>query len=154
MLPTKAFLVGLEIDEEVEVELRAGVKASIKLKAIGELLPDGKRDVFFEMNGIPRSVEIEDKTEEGSDKKTRAASREKSDPADIGSVGAPMAGQVVEVLVEEGEEVKAGMPLVVLSAMKMETTVSAPCDGRLRHIGVVANDACAAGDLLVAIDAA
>ena len=154
MLPTKAFLVGLEIDEETEIELRTGVRASVKLKAIGELRSDGKRDVFFEMNGIPRVVEVEDKTEEGSDKKTRMASRERCDPADIGSVGAPMAGQVVEVLVTEGEEVKAGMPLVVLSAMKMETTVSAPCDGKLKHIGVVKDDSCAAGDLLVAIDAA
>ena len=96
-------------------------------------------------------VEILDKTEEGSTKKTRLASREKSDPADMGSVGAPMAGEVVEVLVKEGEEVQAGSPLVVLSAMKMETTVSAPIDGRLRHIGVVKGDSCSAGDLLVAI---
>ena len=150
-LPTKAFLVGLDIDEECEIELRPGVLASVKLKAIGELLPNGNREVFFEMNGIPRVVEILDKTEEGSTKKTRLASREKSDPADMGSVGSPMAGEVVEVLVKEGEEVKAGSPLVVLSAMKMETTVSAPIDGRLRHIGVVKGDSCSAGDLLVAI---
>ena len=150
-LPTKAFLVGLDIDEECEIELRPGVLASVKLKAIGELLPNGNREVFFEMNGIPRVVEILDKTEEGSTKKTRLASREKSDPADMGSVGAPMAGEVVEVLVKEGEEVQAGSPLVVLSAMKMETTVSAPIDGRLRHIGVVKGDSCSAGDLLVAI---
>ena len=152
-LPTKAFLVGLEIDEECEVELRAGVKASIKLKAIGELLPSGTRDVFFEMNGIPRVVEIEDKTDDGATKKTLLASRERSDPADIGSVGAPMAGEVVEVLVTSGEIVEAGAPLVVLSAMKMETTVSAPCDGPIRHVGVVAGDGCRAGDLLVAIKA-
>ena len=65
-LPTKAFLVGLDIDEECEIELRAGVRASVKLKAIGELLPNGNCEVFFEMNGIPRVVEIEDKTEEGA----------------------------------------------------------------------------------------
>jgi pyruvate carboxylase len=153
-LPTKAFLVGLDIDEECEIELRAGVRASVKLKAIGELLPNGNREVFFEMNGIPRVVEIEDKTEEGNTKKTRLATRERSDPADMGSVGAPMAGNVVEVLVKEGEEVKAGAPLVVLSAMKMETTVSAPCEGPIKHIGVVAGDQCSAGDLLVAIEAA
>ena len=130
------------------------MRASVKLKAIGELLPNGNREVFFEMNGIPRVVEIEDKTEEGSTKKTRLAARERSDPADMGSVGAPMAGSVVEVLVKEGEEVKAGAPLVVLSAMKMETTVSAPCEGPIKHIGVVSGDQCSAGDLLVAIEAA
>ena len=123
------------------------------LKAIGELLPNGNREVFFEMNGIPRVVEIEDKTDDGATKKTLLASRERSDPADIGSVGAPMAGEVVEVLVTSGEIVEAGAPLVVLSAMKMETTVSAPCDGPIRHVGVVAGDGCRAGDLLVAIKA-
>ena len=133
---------------------RAGVRASIKLKAIGELLPNGNREVFFEMNGIPRVVEIEDKTEAGSTKKTRLAARERSDPADMGSVGAPMAGNVVEVLVKEGQEVKAGAPLVVLAAMKMETTVSAPCEGPIKHIAIVAGDQCSAGDLLVAIEAA
>jgi pyruvate carboxylase len=153
MLPTKAFLMGLDIDEECEIELRSGVRVSVKLKAIGELLFNGNREVFFEMNGIPRVVEIEDKTEEGTTKKTRLASREKSNPEDMGSVGAPMAGEVVEVLVKEGQEVKAGCPLVVLSAMKMETTVSAPCDGKLKHIGVVVKDAISAGDLLVAIEA-
>ena len=151
-LPTKAFLVGLDIDEECEVELRAGVRASIKLKAIGELLPNGNREVFFEMNGIPRVVETADRTDAGETKKFRIASREKSDPADMGSVGAPMAGEVVQVLVKEGEDVKAGSAIAVLSAMKMETTVSAPIDGRVKHIAIVPKDTISAGDLLVALD--
>jgi len=136
-LPTKAFLVGLDIDEEIEFDFRTGVKVSIKLKAIGELRTDGNRDVFFEINGIPRTVEIADKTDDGVGDKRRMAVREKSDAADLGSVGAPMAGSVVEVLVAAGEQVAAGQALVVLSAMKMETTVSAPCAGRLRHVAAV-----------------
>ena len=97
-------------------------------------------------------VETADRTDAGETKKFRIASREKSDPADIGSVGAPMAGEVVQVLVKEGEDVKAGSAIAVLSAMKMETTVSAPCDGRVKHIAIVPKDTISAGDLLVALD--
>jgi pyruvate carboxylase len=56
--------------------------------------------------------------------------------------------------VAAGETVKAGQPLVVLSAMKMETVVAAPMAGRLRHVAVVTGDSLAAGDLLLVIEKA
>ncbi|CAL6380211.1 unnamed protein product [Bathycoccus prasinos] len=154
LLPTKAFLKGLEIDEEIEVKARRGSSASIKLKAVGELLPNGKREVFFEVNGIPRVVDILDlKVLENENKKGgMSAVRERADPMDLGSVGAPMAGEVVDILVKDGAEIKAGEALVVISAMKMETTVSAPCNGKLKHIAVGKGDSCTAGDLLCAIE--
>ena len=153
LLPTKAFLKGLEIDEEIEVKARRGTSASIKLKAVGELLPNGKREVFFEVNGIPRVVDILDlNTLETENKKGMTAVRERADPMDLGSVGAPMAGEVVDILVKDGAEIKAGEALIVLSAMKMETTVSAPCNGKLKHIAVGKGDSCTAGDLLCAIE--
>ncbi len=45
------------------------------------------------------------------------------------SLVAPMPGTVVKVMVEEGDEVEEGQPLLVLEAMKMEQTVSAPYAG-------------------------
>jgi pyruvate carboxylase len=153
LLPTKAFLSGLDIDEEIEVTTDRGVSTNIKLKAVGELLPSGNREVFFEVNAIPRVVEIHDrKILESSSKASTTVTREKSDPLDPGSVGAPMSGNVVEVLVAPGQKIKAGEPLVVLSAMKMETTVSSPVSGTLKHCAVIAGDTCSAGDLMVAID--
>lgn len=40
----------------------------------------------------------------------------------------------VQVLVEDGEEVEDGTPLVVLEAMKMEHTVRAPCPGTVSDL--------------------
>jgi len=47
---------------------------------------------------------------------------------------APMPGEVVRILVKEGDAVKAGQPMLVLSAMKMENTVEAPADGHIEAI--------------------
>jgi 3-methylcrotonyl-CoA carboxylase alpha subunit len=57
---------------------------------------------------------------------------------DIGTraaqVTAPMPGKVVALLVHTGDEVKAGQPLVVTEAMKMEHTLTAPRDGRVAEL--------------------
>lgn len=45
----------------------------------------------------------------------------------------------------------AGEALVVLSAMKMETSVGAPCAGQVQHVAVVKGDAVDTADLLVLI---
>ena len=55
--------------------------------------------------------------------------------------------------VKAGQTIKAGYPLVVLSAMKMETTVSAPIDGRVAHVAVAPKDNVKIGDLIVMVEA-
>ncbi|KIY92211.1 pyruvate carboxylase subunit A [Monoraphidium neglectum] len=131
-LPTRAFLVPLAEDEDVEIELAKGVGTHIKLKAAGELQPSGRREVFFEANGVPRVVEVADTRT--ADALVKKAVREKSDTSILGSVGAPMAGSVIEVSVKPGQGVHAGQQLVVMSAMKMETAVCAPCAGVVTQV--------------------
>ena len=61
------------------------------------------REVFFEANGVPRTVEIVDRTDQSEGGgPVRKAAREKSDPDVLGSVGAPMAGEVIEVSAKPG----------------------------------------------------
>jgi pyruvate carboxylase len=74
--------------------------------------------------------------------------RPKADPADVGSIGAPMPGVVVEVRAQAGTRVAAGDALVVLSAMKMETVVAAPVAGVLERVAVAVGDTLGAGDLI------
>ena len=63
----------------------------------------GRREVFFEINGVPRVVEVPERAAAESGKATaRRAARERADRAIIGSVAAPMAGEVVAVQIKPG----------------------------------------------------
>jgi len=71
--------------------------------------------------------------------------------AGSGTVTAPMPGKVVSVLVAEGDVVQAGQPVVILEAMKMESTLAAEVGGRVTTVRAAAGAVVAAGDLLVEI---
>jgi biotin carboxyl carrier protein len=64
-----------------------------------------------------------------------------------------MPAVVVKIMVAVGQQVKAGEGLVVVSAMKMETTLSAPFDARVVKINVAVDDKVAPGDTLVDLEA-
>lgn len=130
-LGTRLFLEGPTIAEEFEVELERGKTLHIKALALGDLNAAGQREVFFELNGQLRSILVRD---------TQALKEmhvhPKADRSAKGQVGAPMPGEVVEVRVKEGEAVEKGAPLCVLSAMKMETVVTAPRGGTVSRLHV------------------
>ena len=64
----------------------------------------------------------------------------------------PMAGTVVKVLVQAGADVKSGETLLVLEAMKMETEVTAPQDGKVKSVDVAVGDAVQGGQVLIEWD--
>ncbi|GAB3146933.1 biotin carboxylase N-terminal domain-containing protein [Amycolatopsis stemonae] len=69
-----------------------------------------------------------------------------------GSLLAAMPGAVVRVLAEAGSAVTAGQPLVVLEAMKMEHTVTAPIDGVLAELRVAQGDQVDTGQVLAVVE--
>jgi pyruvate carboxylase len=144
-LPTSAFFYGLQIGEEIEVEIDPGKILIIKLISIGEADSAGRRALFYELNGMPRESVVLD----NSLKSVSKASRVKGEPGNPAHACAPMPGMVTEVAVSPGQEVKAGDKLIVLEAMKMLTTVSAAADGTVGEILVQKGDQVDSDDLLV-----
>jgi len=59
------------------------------------------------------------------------------------AVRCPMPGQVVSIAVAEGQEVKAGEPLAVVEAMKMENVLRAERDGVIKRVHVRPGDSLA-----------
>ncbi len=73
---------------------------------------------------------------------------------ETGSLVAPMPGNVVRIEAASGEPVRAGQPVVVLEAMKMEHQILAPADGRLTEVRIAPGDQVQAGDVLAVLDPA
>ncbi len=72
-------------------------------------------------------------------------------PPDGKTVKAPLAGDVLRLLKNEGDGVKSGEEILILEAMKMETKVVSPLDGRIAQFLVQPGDKVQNGDPLVVI---
>jgi propionyl-CoA carboxylase alpha chain len=69
------------------------------------------------------------------------------------TANSPMPGQVLRILVQEGQKVKTGDSLVVLEAMKMEQTIRTTINGRVQSVLVKTGQVVAPGQMLVEIGA-
>ena len=103
--------------------------------------------VFFELNGQPRSVRIDDHSQESTRPTNRIA--EATNP---NHVGAPMPGIVSSVIAEPGKKVLQGDTMLSIEAMKMETAVNAERDGVIAEVVVEIGSQIGAKDLLVVFE--
>ncbi len=147
VMKTPLFFYGLELGQEDFVDIEEGKTLVIKLSAIGELLSDGTRIIYFELNGQPREVRVRDRSV-----KVESAGRAKAEAGNPAHVGAPMPGKVVRVKVKPGDKVKKGEHLVIVEAMKIETPVVAHRDGTVKDVLVGVGDQVEQGDLLVVFE--
>ena len=146
VLPTPAFFYGLKPGEEITVEIQEGKVLIVKLIYVSDPNEDGERTLTFELNGRARECVILDKSI-----KTETKRRMKADSADSMQVGAPIPAMVSAVTATVGDKVKKGDKLVILEAMKMQTTVYALADGIIDKVEVQAGDQVESKDLLVAL---
>ena len=146
-LPTPVFFYGLEAGKEISTDIEEGKTLIIKFLTIGEATPEGRRRVFFELNGQPRDVLVKDLSLEASSIVTA-----KADGQNPSHVGSSMPGMVVNLAVSVGDRVKKGQKLLVLEAMKMETTIYAEQEGKVEQVLVGPGSQVESGDLLVVVE--
>jgi pyruvate carboxylase len=144
VLPTPTFFFGMHPGEEISIEIEPGKTLIVKFLAVGDPHEDGRRQVFFELNGQPREVMVLDKSLAG-----QVQVHPKAEAGNPRHVAAPMPGLVVSVVVAAGEQVAAGQKLVTLEAMKMESTVYAEMGGTVAEVLVHRGTQVETGDLLV-----
>lgn len=108
---------------------------------------EGKRHFFLSIDGMPEEVVFEPLNNfvGGSGGGQR---KQVSGPGDVST---SMPGNVVEVLVKEGDVVKAGQPVLISEAMKMETEIQAPIAGTVKAVHVGKGDRVTPGDVLIEI---
>ncbi|SIP91693.1 pyruvate carboxylase subunit B [Aquipseudomonas alcaligenes] len=109
---------------------------------------DGKRHFYLSIDGMPEEVVFEPLNDfvAGAGGKRKQASA----PGDVSTT---MPGNIVDVLVKEGDVVKAGQAVLITEAMKMETEVQAPIAGTVKAVHVAKGDRVNPGEVLVEIDA-
>lgn len=144
-LPTTAFLYGLKNNEEIFVEIGKG--KAIIIKKLYKSVPDenGMCNVYFEMNGQARVIQVKDK----SAKSLKSVNVKVSAPNHI---GAPLQGRIAEVMVKVGDKVKENQPLFSIEAMKMESTITSSRAGKVTQIHLKAGDMVSQDDLVIELD--
>ena len=109
---------------------------------------DGRRTVTYELNGVTRETLIADKKIVPLTK-----ARPKADIADPMQTAAPIPGLIASIAVSVGHKVVKGDKLLLMEAMKMQTTVYAAADGVVQELHVAVGDTVESKDLLVKLRA-
>jgi pyruvate carboxylase len=143
-LPTPTFFYGMEVGEEVFVDLEPGKTMVIRLLAVGETDEEGMVKVFFELNGQPRTAVVPNRAVKAGIK-----SHPKAEEGNANHVPAPMPGVVASIAVEEGKRVRAGDLLLTIEAMKMETAIRAERGGVVKQLFAKPGAQVDAKDLLI-----
>ena len=143
-LESHVYFYGLRKGEETYLNIGEGKQLLIKYLEKGEPDENGVRTLTFQVNGMLRTVKIQDKNLEiKADRKLKA---DKTNPQHLGS---SIPGTVGKVLVKEGDAVTENMPLLTVEAMKMETTVVSKITGTVDKIYVQQGDTVSQDDLLM-----
>ncbi|MGK3203441.1 acetyl/propionyl/methylcrotonyl-CoA carboxylase subunit alpha [Amycolatopsis sp. MEPSY49] len=158
-----AYLNGGETLDVAYSVRRSGLRLTVNGAPLGEsvrLISAAPDLVELEIDGVHRTYRVHTEAGtsyvDGPDGSAALAEVPRfADPdaaAAAGSLLAAMPGAVVRVLVEAGDSVVAGQALVVLEAMKMEHTVTAPIDGSVAELRVRHGDQVDTGQVLAVVE--
>ncbi len=141
------FFNGMALGETNKINIEDGKTLVIKYLGLGELNEDGTRTVEFELNGMRREVTVPDPHAVDTTKQTVMA-----DPEDKSQIGASIPGLVSKINVKVGDVVEANQVILIIEAMKMETSVVSRMSGRIASIEIKEGDTVKAGELLITME--
>ena len=142
------FFHGLAEGETCEVKLEEGKILVVKLTEIRALDAEGFREVVFEVNGNRRIMRIKDNGAQTIGAGSTVLYADEDDPKEI---GANIPGNIIKLLVAEGETVTEKQPIAVIEAMKMETNILAAVAGEIDKIYVKEGQQVKANELVAKI---
>ncbi len=138
------FFHSLAEGETCEVKLGEGRVLIVKLQEVRPVDNEGMREAIFEVNGNRRIIKIKDKTVT-TNSSNSVLYADEDNPMEI---GANIPGNIIKVLVKEGETVEANQPIAVIEAMKMETNILATAGGAVERIYVSEGQQVKAGEMV------
>ena len=143
LLPTHAYLFGLQPGSTEVIDIAAGQQMFVELDAIGDLDETGRRSVHLRANGQPVVLRVIDERAPKS-----ANVRPKAEAGNPGHLGASVPG-VISVLVKPGDQLQAGDKVAIIEAMKMESAVTTGTAGTVDTVHVQDTWQVEPGDLVV-----
>lgn len=144
-LPTEAFFYPLQPDQEILVRIDPGKKLLIEFMYALEPDEDGRRPVYFKINGQTRAIYVRDENI-AVEKVVNRKAKESNE------IGSPLQGRLTKVLVEPGDKVKKNQPLFTIEAMKMESTITANSEGVVKAVHLTGGAMVESEDLVVEME--
>jgi acetyl-CoA/propionyl-CoA carboxylase, biotin carboxylase, biotin carboxyl carrier protein len=153
VLESKAFKTGTHTTSWLE---RALVDAELPTAAESQPLPAAQKparpaDILVEVDGRRVPVRIFDERREVAPKPPSSADAHHGGHVH-GEIRATMQGTILKVLVEKGQEIRAGEVICILEAMKMENHVVSNRDGEVTELSIRAGQVVETGQVLAVID--
>ena len=110
---------------------------------------ENERRFYMTVDGVPEEIHLASLGEDGEGARSSGG---RATATKEGHVTTSMPGNIVDVLVKEGDEVQAGDPVLIIEAMKMETEVKATTAGKVSGVFIAKGDRVVPGEVLVEID--
>ena len=150
LMGSDIFFHGLAEGETCEIKIAEGKELVVRLDNAREVDEEGFINVIFEVNGNRSAVKIKDAAANIAATASQIVYADAEDPSEI---GANIPGNIVKVLVKEGDEVDEKQPIAVIEAMKMETNILAPSKGVVDKIYISEGQQVKAGELIAKLKA-
>jgi len=138
--------------EEVDIKLHEDPKGFSYIvwknkKYMLDIIEKKQNSYTIMVNGVWHSFTVETPVS----LKRRRYLEQQADSSSAVSIEAPMPGKIVDIMVEEGTEVKEGEPIIILEAMKMQNEISSHITGIIKTISVKKGETVMKDDVLVEI---